>query len=48
VIGNVVAPRISLESGARFDGSVTTTKDDARVASAETVSKLASGVTAAR
>lgn len=48
VVGNVVSPRVSIESGARFEGSVTTTKDDARVASAETVSKLASGVTAAR
>ena len=47
VIGNVVAPRVSLESGARFEGSITT-KDDSRaaagVASPETVSKLASGV----
>ncbi len=51
VIGNVVAPRVSLESGARFEGSITT-KDDSRgtaeVASPETVSKLASGVMAAR
>lgn len=49
VIGNVVAPRVSLESGARFEGSITT-KDDSRaaaqVASPETVSKLASGVMA--
>jgi cytoskeletal protein CcmA (bactofilin family) len=50
VIGNVVAPRVSLESGARFEGSITT-KDNsnaAEVASPETVSRLASGVTAAR
>jgi cytoskeletal protein CcmA (bactofilin family) len=51
VIGNVVAPRISLESGARFEGSMTT-KDDSRasaqVASPEMVSKLASGVTVTR
>jgi cytoskeletal protein CcmA (bactofilin family) len=51
VIGNVVSPRVSIESGARFEGSITT-KDDsraaARVASPEMVSKLASGVTAAR
>jgi cytoskeletal protein CcmA (bactofilin family) len=51
VVGNVVAPRISIESGARFEGSITT-KDDpreaARVASPELVSKLASGVTPAR
>jgi cytoskeletal protein CcmA (bactofilin family) len=50
VIGNVVAPRVSLEAGARFEGSITT-KDDARaaarVASPETVSKLAAGVTPA-
>lgn len=49
VIGNVVAPRVSLENGARFEGSITT-KDDpraaTRVASAETVSELASGLTA--
>ena len=49
VVGNVVAPRVSLESGARFEGSITT-KDDSRaaadVASPETVSKLASGVMA--
>jgi cytoskeletal protein CcmA (bactofilin family) len=43
VVGNVIAPRVSLEAGARFEGSITT-KDDARVASPETVSKLASGV----
>ena len=42
VVGNVIAPRVSLEAGARFEGSITT-KDDARVASPETVSKLASG-----
>jgi len=51
VIGNVVAPRVSLEPGARFEGSITT-KDDsraaARVASPETISKLAAGVTPAR
>ncbi|HSC13814.1 MAG TPA: polymer-forming cytoskeletal protein [Gammaproteobacteria bacterium] len=51
VIGNVVAPRVSLEPGARFEGSITT-KDDsraaARVASPDTVSKLAAGVTPAR
>ena len=29
VIGNVVAPRVALEAGARFEGSITT-KDDAR------------------
>jgi cytoskeletal protein CcmA (bactofilin family) len=52
VIGNVVSPRISLESGARFEGSMTTTKDEARaagrVASPEMVSKLASGTTLTR
>jgi cytoskeletal protein CcmA (bactofilin family) len=46
VTGNVVSPRVSLEPGARFEGSITT-KDDARaaarVASPETVSKLVSG-----
>jgi cytoskeletal protein CcmA (bactofilin family) len=51
VIGNVIAPRISLESGARFEGSITT-KDDSRaaahVASPEMVSKLAAGVTVTR
>ena len=31
VVGNVVAPRVSLESGARFEGSITT-KDDPRAA----------------
>jgi cytoskeletal protein CcmA (bactofilin family) len=54
VIGNVVAPRVSLEPGARFEGSITTRDDsrpaarvaspDARVASPETVSKLAAGI----
>src|SRR5687767_11035687 len=29
VVGNVVAPRVSLESGARFEGSIIT-KDDSR------------------
>lgn len=29
VVGNVVAPRVSLEPGARFEGSITT-KDDSR------------------
>jgi cytoskeletal protein CcmA (bactofilin family) len=51
VIGNVVAPRVSLESGARFEGSITTKEDShaaTKVASPETVSLLASGVTAAR
>ncbi len=51
VIGNVVAPRVSLESGARFEGSITT-KEDARaaerVASPEIVSQLASGMTGTR
>src|SRR5688572_29555880 len=31
VVGNVVAPRVSLESGARFEGSIIT-KDDSRAA----------------
>ena len=31
VIGNVVAPRVSLESGARFEGSITT-RDESRTA----------------
>lgn len=53
VIGNVVSPRVSIENGARFEGSVTT-KDDSRVAaradSAETppVAKLGVGATVAR
>ena len=35
VIGNVVAPRVSLESGARFEGSITT-KEDSRAAARAT------------
>jgi cytoskeletal protein CcmA (bactofilin family) len=31
VIGNVVAPRVALEAGARFEGSITT-KEDSRAA----------------
>jgi len=53
VIGNVVSPRVSIENGARFEGSVTT-KDDSRAAaradSAEppSVAKLGVGATVAR
>jgi cytoskeletal protein CcmA (bactofilin family) len=43
VVGNVVSPRVSLESGARFDGGIITTKEEPRVASPEMVSMLASG-----
>src|SRR6185436_18899443 len=35
VIGNVVAPRVSLEPGARFEGSITT-KEDSRAATRAT------------
>lgn len=31
VIGNVVAPRVSLESGARFEGSITTKESQAAI-----------------
>jgi cytoskeletal protein CcmA (bactofilin family) len=53
VVGNVVAPRVSLESGARFEGSITT-KDDARAATrpspveAPAAPKLGPGAAAAR
>jgi hypothetical protein len=43
VVGNVVSPRVSLESGARFEGGITTTKEEPRVASPEMVSMLAAG-----
>jgi cytoskeletal protein CcmA (bactofilin family) len=38
VIGNVVAPRVSLESGATFQGSITT-KDDSRAAARAAVAE---------
>ena len=31
VVGNVVAPRVSLESGARFEGSITTKESQAAI-----------------
>lgn len=31
VVGNVVAPRVSLESGARFEGSITTKESSAAI-----------------
>ena len=31
IIGNVVAPRVSLESGARFEGSITTKESSAAI-----------------
>lgn len=37
VIGNVVSPRVSLESGARFEGSITTREDSRAAARAASV-----------
>lgn len=54
VSGNVVAPRVSLESGARFEGSITTRESSAAVVRAAleedppSVTKLGSGTTGAR
>ena len=53
VIGNVVSPRVSLESGARFEGSITT-KDEPRAAprpapvEAPVAAKLGPGAAVAR
>ena len=43
VIGNVVAPRVSLEPGARFEGSITT-KDDSRSAARPTTADPADAI----
>jgi cytoskeletal protein CcmA (bactofilin family) len=53
VTGNVVAPRVSLENGARFEGSITTRESSAAVVRAAleeppTVAKLGSGATGVR
>jgi cytoskeletal protein CcmA (bactofilin family) len=42
VIGNVVAPRVSLEPGARFEGSITT-RDDTRAAKADPADAILGG-----
>ena len=53
VVGNVVAPRVSLESGARFEGSITT-RDESRTAAraapveVPAVDDFGPGVTVAR
>ena len=43
VIGNVVAPRVSLEPGARFEGSITT-REDSRAASRATAADPAEAI----
>jgi len=45
VIGNVVAPRVSLEPGARFEGSITT-KEDSRAATRATPADPADAILA--
>ena len=46
VIGNVVAPRVSLEPGARFEGSITT-RDDSRATARTTATDPADAILSA-
>jgi cytoskeletal protein CcmA (bactofilin family) len=47
VIGNVVAPRVSLEPGAKFEGSITT-RDDSRATARATPADPADAILGAR